>query len=157
MRIAHRINFVLLILVISVMPFLTFAFLVSNLDGQRIEFGLSLTAEQEQELARMIGFELAPGESFGFSWYGYNTYAKHEDYLHINLVDDGYTIKGPEGAPVLALAKKFVARNSIGARFVFALAYVVPIGWLSVPTLITAQFILRRKAKKEKIKCPDPS
>jgi len=144
MKIVRRITRFLAI----AMPLLTFAFLCTNIDGQKMEFVLHLNAKQAQELARMIDYNLARGESFENSWYGYHTYAQHEDYLQLN-VGEGFYFEGSADAPVLALAKKLVAQSSVGASFVFSLAYAVPLGWLAELSLIITLIILCRKSKKQ--------
>jgi len=67
MKIIRRIIIVLFV----IMPLLTFYFLGIQADGGRLVFAPKLSARQGEALTRVIGFELAPGETIDQCWYEY--------------------------------------------------------------------------------------
>ena len=69
------------------MPLLTLVFLGLNADGGAITFFQEFNAEQEQALACLIGFDLAPGETYWLPRYDYRTFDKYDfKSIHVDGV-----------------------------------------------------------------------
>jgi len=100
MKIVRRITLALSI----AMPLLSLCFLGLNADGGAIAFFPEFNAEQEQALARLIGFDLAPGETYWLPRYEYRTFEKYDFMsVHVNGVASAEEFLSrlyPETAPV---------------------------------------------------------
>jgi len=118
------------VVMVPVMAVLTLAFLITLVDGGRISFGTeSLGAGYEKWLARVLGFDLAPGETLVIGWYEYEVFT--EDNMRVEV----------EGTLFL---------NDAWAAIVLSVHMLVFLGWLGEIGLIIALIVLRRKEKKER-------
>jgi len=106
--IARRILYVTTLALLLVMGTLTLYFLGIQADGGRLVFSPWLSARQGEALARVIGFELAPGGSIDRCWYEYYYIPDYEPVYGIFIQIDvkGITSKEdflsrftPEAAP----------------------------------------------------------
>lgn len=78
----RRVMRVLAIVLVPVMLVLSLIFLISIIDGGYIAMGPKFTPAQEKLLARVIGFDLAPGESMDIR-YAYHRF--DEDSMYITV------------------------------------------------------------------------
>ncbi|MCL2495312.1 MAG: hypothetical protein FWE98_06620 [Oscillospiraceae bacterium] len=69
-----------------VMAVLTLVFLISLVDGGYMGFDIHCRPWQEKLLAKAIGFELAPGEKWGHSFYERNAFDKDEVHVTVREI-----------------------------------------------------------------------